>query len=422
MLSIWSKIIQTGGTRVLLLAANFITLIITAKMLGAESRGYIVAVNSWVIFYATVCSLSLGQIAQHFLHTQKELKHLKEVYSSVFLLSIIGSGLGLVFMIVQRGILPASFGTLPILFLFIAFSALPFYVWEQNASLFLVAMDQLKTFNITLLVGKGFTLCLILLSVLSFSDRYTTIAAILASQAVGQILTAGSMYYFLWRRLRSPTQFNKRLTHQFLKAVFLQHPSTIGGLVIFQSSILFLNAFSSQESVGVYQLAVQLISLLVIIPSATSYTFYDGIAKSSPDIFWAKQRTVSLQVFGIVIVSSLGLYYFAPTIISIIAGNEFTNSATVLRSLLPIVLGMTAAQLLVSQWVSRGIFALNSWITIIAATVSVIVNYLLVSRLGINGAILSDLLSIVGVVFSAQLIFAVWCDHRSRRVVATLKA
>jgi O-antigen/teichoic acid export membrane protein len=422
MLSIWSKILQTGGTRVLLLASNFITVIITARILGAESRGNIVAVNSWVVFYATVCSLSLGQIAQHFLYSQKDLKYLKEVYSSVFLLSILGSVLGLVFITIQRSVFPASFGDLPILFLIIAFSALPFYVWEQNASLFLVAMDQLKAFNITLLIGKGFTICLIILAALSFSNWHTTIAAILASQAIGQVFTAGLMYYFLWRRLGSPTLFSKHLTHQFLKSVLFQHPSTIGGLLIFQSSVLFLNAFSSQADVGVYQLAVQLISLLVIIPSATSYTFYDGIAKSNPDAFWPKQRTVSLQVLGIVVVLSLALYALAPIIISIIAGNEFTNSVTVLRSLLPIVLGMTAAQLLTSQWVSRGIFALNSGVTIAAAIVSVIVNYLLVSRFGVNGAILSDLASIVGVVFSAQLIFAIWCEYHSRRVDTALKA
>ena len=61
--SVWKTIAQTSGARSVTIAANVVTLALTARWLGPKGQGVIAGVIAWATLFFTVAYLSLGQVA-----------------------------------------------------------------------------------------------------------------------------------------------------------------------------------------------------------------------------------------------------------------------------------------------------------------------------------------------------------------------
>ena len=62
MLDIWKKILQAGGARIYSMGLAFLSLILTARVLGPEGRGQFVVITTLTTMLATLTCLSLGQV------------------------------------------------------------------------------------------------------------------------------------------------------------------------------------------------------------------------------------------------------------------------------------------------------------------------------------------------------------------------
>src|SRR3954471_12825982 len=65
MRDLWRSIALTSAARIYSVAAGAISLVFTARVLGAEGRGTVAAATTWALLFSTLGYLSLGQVAIH---------------------------------------------------------------------------------------------------------------------------------------------------------------------------------------------------------------------------------------------------------------------------------------------------------------------------------------------------------------------
>lgn len=103
---------------------------------------------------------------------------------------------------------------------------------------------------------------------------------------------------------------------------------------------------------------------------------------------------------------------YTPIIVPLAVGTEFFPAIKIFRLLLPIIIGMSLAQLMTSQWIGRGVFLTTTLATTLSAAVHILANAILIPKYGMEGAVWSALFSYVVLAVLVQACFAFWCEKK----------
>src|SRR5882672_11678782 len=166
MRDLWSAILQTSAARIFSLLVGVVVLFVTARWIGADGRGTVAAITTWVGLLAMLGSLSLGQVAIHRLGLDRSEERLDAIAGSLLAVVALVTFAGWIIAIgagsLERGSLLSDF-RLPVLI--VGFAALPFLILEQYASALLSAIRELRVYNRYLVIGRGAALVLTLVLV-----------------------------------------------------------------------------------------------------------------------------------------------------------------------------------------------------------------------------------------------------------------
>lgn len=389
------------------------TLFVSARLLGPAGRGEFAAAMAWAALFATLCNLSLGQALQHRLQNASVKPSLAEQLGTLGGLALILSTLALgAAALMYVGSAGTLFKGLSPALMAVALACVPLLVWEQYASNILAASAQTGLLNRSQYVGRsiGFLVFFLLVMYLQWG-----VLGALASQWVGQLLVALMVAVPLWQLAGRTVRWAGREVAPLLRAGSVIHMTTVSAFLLDQVSILLINNYLGKQDVGYYQLAQQMIGLMLIVPQSALMVIYGGLANSTPDQFWPKQRRVAKRVLIGLLAVALLAYLLAPTMVALVAGAAFGPSVPMFRALLPTVLGISLALLMTPQWISRGLLALNTGLTIATSVVVVLCSALAIPRFGVDGAIYVRL-GVYGVwVPLAQALFWWWCNRSARR-------
>lgn len=390
---------------------SLVTLFVSARLLGPDGRGEFAAAMAWAALFATLCNLSLGQALQHRLQSAQVRPTLAEQLGT---LAGLGALLSAAALALAGGLYLASAGSvfkgLSPLLMGIALAAVPLLVWEQYASNMLAAAGQTGLLNRAQYGGRsvGFGVFFLLVMYLHWG-----VPGALAAQLVGQCLVAAMVAVPLWRLAGGSARWARREVAPLLGAGAVIHMTTVSAFLLDQVSILLINHDLGKRDVGFYQLAQQMVGLLLIVPQSALMVIYGGLARATPDQFWPQQKRLALRVLAGVAVLCAVAYLLAPYMISLVAGQAFDPSAAMFRALLPSVLGISMALLMTPQWIGRGLLKLNTGLTIATGVVVVGASYWAIPRYGVEGAINVRLAVYAGWIPLVQLVFWLWCNRRA---------
>ncbi|WLD93016.1 oligosaccharide flippase family protein [Alkalihalobacillus sp. AL-G] len=413
MRELWVKILHTSGARVYKLISSLIVFVITARLLGAEGRGLIVAVITWVTLFSTVGHFSLGQVS---IHRASQVKG-KDWYSKTFIsLIYLGILISLASIIIAFILFVYSngefYGGIPASLLIIGFFLLPLQIWEKYSSSLLMAIDKLNKYNKALIIGSSFNLLLTAVFVGVF--KWGVIGALI-SNIISQIYISSAGLIILWKMYDRRIMFELQEAIRLFSDGFKLHLNAIGAFLINKSDILMLNHFLLVRDVGIYQFAYQLISILLIIPTATLSVFYSKMAQVGVNKFWDNQKKIMIKILAIIILISLIGFILAPYIIPFIAGEEFSNSINIFRLLLISLFGLSFSTLMANQWVGRGLFWQNSLVTIVSGLINITLNLIWIPQFGINGAAWATIVSTCGVTLLINLCMYFYCNKANKK-------
>ena len=397
------------------MACNLAILGVTARWLGPEGRGDIAAITAWVGLFSTVAYLSLGQVALHNM-TGVAGKNIGNLIFALLLITIVMSLLGwLTAVSFHMSGIYGLFANLPQTALTIAFLSLPFLIWEQYGSALLMGLDRIDIYNRYQALGRTTSLIVVLVLAGNFE---LSIDGVMIAILVGQIIVSvgGLGYLMKYVRIRKLLfRFDLKEIRELIVGGAKLHLSTIGAFLITSANILILSKYHGPAQTGYFQLALQLLSVLMVIPMSVSMVLYGRIVKLGPDGAWLDNKRLLMQTtIGMFFLSCLAAA-LAPWGISLVAGEAFWPAVEPFRWMLLGLIGMTFSTIVSPQWIGRGYFWQAALLTIIIGMINLVANLWLIPPFGMMGAAYA---------FTGTYIFsvlgngamAIHCDMKSRAV------
>lgn len=383
MKTMYLNIFRTSGVRVYTLLIGVVSLALTARVLGPEGRGLIAGVTSWLILFATLGSLSLGQVITHRATEHAGEPWLRLIFGTLLVLAGALSIVSWLAAVAMAHINPNMYGSLPFWALALGFSMLPFYIWERYGAQLLISTGNLEFYNRRLVAIS--TVGLVVLAGVLLILEAGVIGALSVTVAVAALASLGGMYR-LWILSGRSIIFDKNEAALLVRDGAKLHLNAVGGTMLSVVSVLMVNYYGSQAEVGQFQLAMQLAMVLMIVPQSTAMVLSQEMAKSGVDAVWAKQKRVILRMLAVVVVLSVAAYLVAPRLIVLVAGNRFEPAAEIFRVLLLGGLGLSLAYGMANQWLGRGLFIQTSLLTLLFGGLNVVLGIFWIPRYGAIGA------------------------------------
>jgi len=407
---IWHKIIHTSSAKLYNALLVALTVAVTARILGPEGRGELVAINTWVTTFSTFAYLSLGQVAVHRAAQSKEQTWFTESYRTLIYYAVIMSLVAwTVALIMFLSPMRTSFGNVTPLLLAIGFLAIPLQIWILYSSSLLQAIERLDINNRYLVIGgtAGITSIICFLYFLDFG-----LAGVLIGNLISLAITAAGGFVLLNKKAGG-WALPKRATMQvFLRDGFKLHMNAIGNFFLIGSDILILNYFRGSSETAYYQLGAQLITMIMLFPQAASMVITGRISSLGPNNAWLVHKKILIQVTLFILAFGMALGMTCEIWIPLIFGELFMPSVSLFQWLLVASIGMTFSTLMAPQWIGRGMFKTVSGIAIVIGGVNLLLNLFLIPSYGVMGAIISTLIAFSLSALTNGLMF-IYCNRQS---------
>ncbi|ADI84691.1 flippase [Geobacter sulfurreducens] len=205
-------------------------------------------------------------------------------------------------------------------------------------------------------------------------------------------------FFILLRMVSSVTHLSFKFDREIFKKHFQfglkAHLSTVIGLLSLRFDQYLLGYLTNAAEVGKYSVAVSMSELLWHIPSSVSFVLLPRMAQAGKkeSVFIVKRTC--LWVFIILFVSALILAIGAKPLIHYAFGDSYRASIEALWLLLPGVIAVGITTVTTPYFLGRlGKPHLGAFVAAISLTTNLLLNLLLIPRLGMNGAAISASIS-----------------------------
>ena len=413
MFLLWKKIFLTSGTKIYSLMIGFVTLSFTAHWLGPEGRGLIAALTTWVNMFCTFGDLSLGQVAIHIASKNRNHQWLSTMLGSLLLMmgivTLICWSIIIVLFNVSNG---EIFNELSLDLVLISFLLLPLIIWDNYGRSLFMALDKVEVYNKTIICGKTVGLFFLFSAyILNYGVKGVLFSMITSQMFVGLM---GLKYFFRFAetKIRACIETMKSL----IKGGAKLHLNTIGSFMIMYTDILIISHYHGVIVTGHFQLAIQLISIMLIVPSSASMIMYGQISQKGPDLAWLYHRKVLLYITLLMVVIAFIAKILSKWAIIIVAGEQFLPSVPIFNLMLLALVGMTFSNVMASQWIGRGLFIYVSIMTTLSGLGNLILGLFLIPQYGMVGAVWGTLITYaVSIIING--IMAIYCEYQYRKIV-----
>lgn len=393
-----------------------IALSITARWLGPEGRGIVVTVTTWVNVFVEIAGLSLGTALIYQATHNKDKAWLGKTLGNLIVLVILMSIVSwfiitLIYVAGNYWGLPKLLNGVPLYALVLGFLILPVWLWEQYNRSLLNIENHLNLFNRYQVIGS--TTNAILLGLLVVVSNMGVAGVLIAKGVWQSIVAFGGLHFLIKKESTAITvDFSsmKTLVGDGLKL----HLNTIGVLMMLSVDIIMVNAFLGVEATSYYQLAVQLVQMMLIVSYAAATVLQGEVTRKGIYGVWRYQKKILWMAMAFMVVAILVTTYTAEWWLILLAGEAFHPSIELFQILSLTVLAITFNNILSVQWVARGLLWQMSVITLIKGIINIGLNALLIPKFGLLGAVYATF-GVISFGLSINIIMYLYFDLDTRR-------
>ncbi|AJC20342.1 lipopolysaccharide biosynthesis protein [Pandoraea pulmonicola] len=394
-----SAIFGSGFSRGYVLGSELVLLLITTSWMKPVDRGMYIAGFSLLKTVSIVSSLSFGQISIHLI-SERRNNSVGDIGGSLLAGCVLFPAIALSGLYAY-GCVSDDFRRIyvepywPLLAI-----GLPIFVLELYFYAFLTALGRLNTGNKAIVVGKTVAWGGVL--VLGFLNSHLNAVEVLVSLVAGQLVIILGYCYGLiseFRRRKVHLTFEWSTFFGMLSKSFRLHPSIIGTVIFGGVDVLIAFRLAGAKAASDYQIAVQLLAALSILPFAIAQFGYKIVPQLGAKLAWQRFRGIvykGLAVHCLLAALSAGGGWFV--------AHHFFRGQYADAGALYIVLVIGAPGLFLSLvmapfWIGFGYFAATSTLTIVTGALMLPLGYLLTAQYGVIGTVATfvsgQLLSVV---------------------------
>ena len=409
-------IITTSGSKVYGIAAGLAVLIITARWLGAESRGEIVAVTAWVGMFATFGSFSIGSAIFTYASKHRDRDWHREVTSTLLFIVMATTMASYLIVTALYFFTGGSFFKhLSVISLLLGFMQLPFMLWEAYGSSMLICMQKINTYNISQVIARSASL----IAITIFFWCGFGVTGVLLALLIAQVFVAIGCFKDLTSFVDIPFKIKPAVIKELVGNGLKVHIHSIAIFFVSSVNILIVNRFCTLADTAHYQLACQILSMMIIIPQSACQVMFGNAAEMGPHGAWNGQRIIIFRIMLFVLALAAIGYFTAPYIIPVFFGESFRPSILIVQIMLASLPGMTLSAMMAVQWISRGLLWQLSISTLLIGALNVSLAFSLVPSMNVYGAVWSTVIC-QWVAFFVNLALLLYCEKRRDKPMTVL--
>ena len=268
-------------------------------------------------------------------------------------------------------------------------SAIPITVLFSIVMSLLVGEERFRFRSVVALVNRVSALLIFLLCILLFGRRpETAILGYLGGLAVATALALMSLGHFFrgaWRIREA----SKSLIPTMIFGVRGQ-AGTLANFFSYRLDVFMVNYFLDASQVGLYALGVLVSEALWQLPGIVSTALCPRTARTvgaGADSFTC---SVLRQVFLVTMVAGLVIALVSPVALPLIFGARFAPSVAVVWWILPGTMIFSLGKVSGADLLGRGLNIYNPISSYIGVVITVVLDWFLIPRMGIQGAALAS--------------------------------
>lgn len=387
MLGFIKDVTSVGLSKIAIIFSGLLTSMIIARALGPDNNGVIAALLVYPSLFMSVGSLGIRQSTTYFLgkqiFTENQIK--KAVIQIWFFTTIISI---VICYFLMTGLSNSGENKLLVLF---ALAPIPFALFNTYNSGVFLGKNQIKQFNKINWVPSLLILVLtgILVLFYSFGIKGYLIA-----------LIGGPMFisFFLLFKNKFINSFSIKLDWKvIIPMISLGSVYAIALLFISlnaQLDIIILDKLSTAHETGIYSKGYSVSNYLLQIPWMLSTIVFTRSSISKQDVKFSKKVCQLLRIsFVLLLIVSIILFLISDFLIVLMFGEEFHESALVLKYLLFGTLFLSLFKILNQDLAGKG----KPWISMKAMIpgliINIVFNFILIPKYGAMGAALASTIS-----------------------------
>ena len=363
-------------SKILVIAMTFISSALINRCLGTALKGEYAYINNWVSIIVPILSWGIGQTYS----TYKRKCGTKEVLDTFVTLTIIQALCAFIIGLITYFI---GFNK----YVYISFLLSSGSILRTNL-LYIAAIEDIKKRDFMNIIYKSIYLFIVtIVFLLNIKSLNLMLILLVVDEAITVIGT------FIKYKFKIKFTLSKNKEIRIVKIYKLGFISMLMYLMMtlnYNIDVIFLKNMTTSEIVGIYSVAVQLSNMLWLLPDAFKdvMTFKTSKEDSIKEIVLVTKYCLYLA-FIILILFIIGGKLF----IYIAYGKEFIDSYSVTAILLFGSLSMVLYKIIHPLYIAKG----KQWIILkilfAAAIINVILNILLIPRIGMIGSALASVCS-----------------------------
>lgn len=386
-----TRVAWTLATRLAMVAGSIGASILVARWLGAKGLGQFAVVNVTLALALQIGSAGLPSAMIY--SVAKDRQRLATQASNALLFAIvIGSALALA-VIALASLNPAVFGYVPLRLMAIGSVSLPFLLITLLGLNLLLAIDRVAQFN---LLDGAAPLLVLLNAVFVLIILGSGLFALVALNTVAAVLISAATIALIMRAIRQsvdrPRWYPDVSMFKLMASYAIKfYISIVAGMIIIRADLLIVNHFRGQAEAGVYAVASQVATLLMLLPGVIATLLFPHVASSDDQrgVFAMRVTRHTSFLLAIICVLTVPVAFVIP----LIYGSPFADATIQLFILLPGVYCIGLESVLVQYFTGTGLPAAIPAFWGITVVVSVGLNLMLVPGFGARAAAINSTIS-----------------------------
>ena len=391
-MSFSKNVIWTFGARLAMVVNSVLAGIIVARWLGADGVGKLAVINVSVITLVQLGSLGLPSANTYFI--AKDTNQFRKAAVNSLLFAIVGGGLlafGLVAITSSR---PAWFGFVGQDLFRIAAISIPFQLLTLIGLNIFLAVGKIREFNLLDVVGQSFVLVNAALALLVLHAGLGTLVSL---NAMASVLVSSVIIFMLASSAQKLEDTDKAwrsdllLLKQMISYGIKSHVSILAGTLVFRADLLVVNHFRGASEAGVYSLASQMATLLMMLPSVIATLLFPRVT-AEQDQTGSTTCVVARHTTLVMLLCCLAAVPLS-LLLPVVYGSAFSDATTQLLILLPGVFLIGLQSVLVQHFNAMGLPKTVPVFWVITLVINLIMVFLMVPRYGARGAAFASTIS-----------------------------
>lgn len=397
-------------TRIVIIASNLCASIIVARWLGAEGLGTLAVLSVTVAVALQIGSAGLPSANTYFIARDKN--YLAPVWANALTFGFIAGITLATIVILLSHLAPSLFGNVPIPLVTIAAASIPFQLVTLLGLNVLLGVNRILHFNIFETTAQSLNLANAVFALILLSAGLQLLVSL--NTATGAFMALVIIWIIArmikgvggGRPFRTDATLFKRMARYGIKF----HIAALAGLIIIRADLLIVNHFRGAGEAGVYAVASQVGTMLMLLPSVISTLLFPRIT-SEQDVrgeFAMRATRHTAFVMMVICIAAAPVSLALP----LIYGTAFNDVPIQFLILLPGIYLLSIESVLVQHFSSLGLPIAIPIFWLVTLATNLALNFIFVPTFGARAAAASSTICYSLVFFLVAIYFHIRTGNR----------